>query len=84
MKKRVHFQEERMRLAASLRLLRKERQYTQQEAADSIGLDRTTYTAYEQGKNLPNVFILERIAALYKISIDDIVHNPDVEYLFLE
>lgn len=71
-------------LATSLRLLREEHRYSQQKVADMIGIDRTTYTAYETAKNMPNVFILDRIAGLYKISVDDILHNPDVAYLFQE
>ncbi len=84
MKKILVSEKEKEKLAASLRLLREEHKYTQQQLANQICVDRSTYSAYELAKNLPNVFILDYIATLYKISIDDILHNPDVEYLFSE
>lgn len=84
MGKRIAAKTEIQKLAASLRLLREEHEYTQQQVADAVGIDRSTYTTYEAAKNVPNVFILNRIAGLYKISVDDILHNPDVAYLFQE
>lgn len=84
MGKRIAAKAEIQKLAASLRLLRKEHEYTQQQVADAVGIDRSTYTTYEAAQNVPNVFILNRIAGLYKISVDDILHNPDVAYLFQE
>ncbi|MEZ3497685.1 MAG: helix-turn-helix domain-containing protein [Lachnospiraceae bacterium] len=82
MGKRIAAKADILRLAASLRFLRQEREYTQQEIADAAGIERTTYTTYETARNIPNVFILARIAELYGISVDDILHNPDVAYLF--
>ena len=84
MGKRIATKTEIQKLAASLRLLREEHEYTQQQVADAVGIDRSTYTAYEVAKNMPNVFILDCIAGLYKISVDDILHNPDVAFLFKE
>lgn len=84
MRKRIADETDLLKLATSLRLLRQKHEYTQQQVADAVGIDRTTYTAYEAAKNMPNVFILDCIAGLYKISVDDILHNPDVAFLFKE
>lgn len=72
---------EKMALATSLSLLRKEQKYSQQQVADYVGVDRSTYAAYEIARNTPNVFILDRIAKLYGISIDSILHNSDLKKL---
>lgn len=84
MGKRIAAKADILRLAASLRLLRQEHEYTQQKVADAVGIDRSTYATYETARNIPNVFILARIAELYGLSVDDILHNPDVAYLFRE
>lgn len=84
MKSALDFEKGRIRLAASLRLFRVEHQYTQQNLAEWLCIKRCVYSSYEMGRNLPNIFLLDRIAALYGLSIDDILHNPDVEYLFSE
>lgn len=47
MGKRIAAKAEIRKLAASLRLLREEHEYTQQQVADAVGIDRSTYTAYE-------------------------------------
>lgn len=84
MGKRIATKTEIQKLADSLRLLRKGHKYTQQQVADWICIERSTYTTYEAAKNVPNIFILDSIAKLYKISVDDILHNPDVAHLFQE
>lgn len=69
-------------LASSLRALRREHQYTQQQLADLIGVKRLTYTNYELGKNRPNIFVLVRIAEVYGITVDAILHNTEVNRFF--
>lgn len=68
--------DQRQKLSASLRILRGEHKYTQREFADLIGITRAAYANYEIGKTLPNIFILDRIASAYGITIDTILHNP--------
>lgn len=82
MRKRIADETDLLKLAASLRLLREEHAYSQSKLADWVGVNRVSYTNYERAVNLPNVFILARIAELYGISVDDILHNPDVAYSF--
>lgn len=40
---------------------------TQQEIADRLGIDRTTYTKYESGKSEPNFEMLQKISSILKI-----------------
>lgn len=47
---------------------------TQQNVADALGLDRSTYSYYETGKTEPNIRALKILARLYNMSIDDLVY----------
>ena len=48
--------------------------YTQQNVADVLGLDRSTYSYYETGKTEPNIRGLKTLAKLYDLSIDDLLY----------
>lgn len=48
--------------------------YTQQNVADALGLDRSTYSYYETGKTEPNIRGLKILAKLYNLTIDDLVY----------
>ena len=47
--------------------------YTQQEIADILEIDRSTYAYYESGKTEPNMQKLKKIANLYGLSSDDLI-----------
>ena len=47
---------------------------TQQNVADALGLDRSTYSYYETGKTEPNIRGLKILAKLYNLTIDDLVY----------
>ena len=47
---------------------------TQQNVADVLGLDRSTYSYYETGKTEPNIRGLKTLARLYNLTIDDLVY----------
>lgn len=57
--------------------------YTQQEVADLLNLNRTTYTKYETGVSEPSYDILKKIAAIYGVDINSILgeenFKPKVE-----
>ena len=56
-------------LAKQMRLLRKTNNYTQQQIADILQIDRTTYTAYELCKNTPDIMLLDAFAKIFSVSI---------------
>lgn len=64
-------------LAKQMRLLRKTNNYTQQQIADILQIDRTTYTAYELCKNTPDIMLLDAFAKIFSVSIDYIL-NIDI------
>lgn len=48
---------------------RKEKGITQAELANTLGLKPTTIASWEQGKSLPSISMLYRLAAYYKKTI---------------
>ena len=61
-------------LAKHLRELRKVNNYTQDYVASALGVIRQTYSHYETGKRTPNSEMLYKLAGLYDISVDDLLH----------
>lgn len=53
-----------------LREYRRRYHLTQQDVADYLGVQRSTYARYEEGTNRPNFKVLIRLADLYGISVD--------------
>lgn len=47
--------------------------FTQQQIADLLNLNRTTYTKYETGVSEPSFDILKKIAAIYGVDINSIL-----------
>lgn len=65
---------ERKAIGQGLRSLRQSHKLRQWQVSEKVEISRFTYAAYESGKNMPSVFTLYKIAALYGITIDDIMH----------
>lgn len=47
--------------------------YSQQNIADLLGINRSTYTYYESGKTKPDIETLRILARLYDITIDELI-----------
>ena len=70
-------------LVTMLRRLRDKYGYTQQYVADHLGVGKSTYTQYEIGSRRIPVDMLVRVAALYNVSMDEILGNstrPDTPH----
>ena len=66
----------------TIRRLRKERRLTQQQVADYLGVDRSTYAYYESGRTKINIDILIRLAHFFQVSLAMLVgEEPPVEVL---
>lgn len=52
-------------LPARLRHLRKQNELTQQQVADGLGMNRSAYGAYEEGRAEPNLHMLSRLSSYY-------------------
>lgn len=56
-------------IAENIRALRKSHKLTQQEVADILALDRSTYTFYEIGKTNPQPESLRKLSDTYNVTI---------------
>ena len=61
-------------LPEKLKELRKMNNYTQDYVAEVLGVVRQTYSHYETGKRTPYATALYKLAGLYNISLEDLLH----------
>lgn len=57
----------------NLKKLRKEKKLTQEEIANILKIDRTTYSKYETGDSEPNIDTIIALADIFETSIDKII-----------
>ena len=50
---------------------------TQQQVADVLGLDRSTYAYYESGKTTPDIKSVNKLLKLFNISYYELMEEPD-------
>ncbi len=53
-----------------LSILRKERNWSQQETADKLGIAKSTYAGYESGYREPSLHSLLQLAGLFNTTVD--------------
>ena len=61
-------------LGNRLRELRKVNGFTQDYVASTLGVIRQTYSHYESGRRTPSPAAIYKLAGLYNISADDLLH----------
>ena len=61
-------------LPQKLKELRKVNNYTQDYVAEVLGVVRQTYSHYETGQRTPDAEAFYKLAGLYNISVDDLLH----------
>lgn len=64
-------------IAETLRLLRVQADFSQQNVADILNINRSTYTYYETGKTTPDVRTLYKISKIFGVPIE--IFFPDEE-----
>ena len=60
-------------MAITLKAARVNVDLSQQEAANRLGISKSTLGNYEKYKTIPDIEMSKRIAALYNRSVDDII-----------
>ncbi len=68
-----------MKFNEKLKLLRKQKDLSQEQIANYIGVGQTTYSRYEDLKTYPDIFVIKKLANLYGITIDQLVSDIDEE-----
>ena len=61
-------------LAENLAALRRSRGLSQEKVAEAVGVTRQAVAKWEQGETAPDVLHSDALAALYDVSLDDLVH----------
>ncbi len=61
-------------LAMKLKELRKAHGYTQDDVASVLNVGRKAYSHYETGRNTPSHESLYKLAGLYSIPVEDLLH----------
>lgn len=64
-----------------LRTIRKNRNMTQKELADRLGLVKSSISMYENGKHEPNIETLNRIAACLDVPVSYLISSEQTEAL---
>lgn len=59
----------------NLKLLRKAKGMTQEEAADLISVTRQTVSSYESGRTQPDLETLKRLAEVYQADLNDVLYG---------
>ena len=65
-----------MNIGANIKKIRKDKGLQQKQVALEIGLDQSNYNKIENSKREPSVDVLNKIANLFGVTVDDIL-NPD-------
>lgn len=60
------------RITNSVQTLRQKARVTQEALAEAVGVSRQTIIAIERGNYAPSVFLALKIAAYFKVSVEDI------------
>lgn len=60
-------------LGESLRRLREKSGYTQQQIANVLNIDRSTYSYYELGKTSPDISTLLTLAGIFSLSLEELL-----------
>jgi len=66
-------------LSENLTILRKRHHYSQETAAEKIGVSRQALAKWETGESIPDIDKCMRMAELYKVSLDDLVNYSQKE-----
>lgn len=63
-------------LGTQLQQVRQSCQLTQADVASQLYVTRQTISRWEQGKTMPNIYALQDLAAVYHVSLDELVGTP--------
>ncbi|ENQ0442698.1 helix-turn-helix transcriptional regulator [Listeria monocytogenes] len=67
-----------MELNEKLQLLRKEKNWTQEQLAEELYVSRTAVSKWENKKGYPSIDSLKRISEIFSISIDELLSGDEL------
>ncbi len=66
-------------ISKTLKKLRENNGYTQQQVANALNIERSTYTYYETGKTTPDINTIIKLAKIFNISYTEMLENEEKE-----
>ena len=64
-------------LSLTLKKLRENSGYTQQQIADVLNIDRSTYAYYETGKTTPDINTIIKLSKIFNVPYTEIFENEE-------
>lgn len=64
-----------IKIGTFLKLLRKEKNLTQEQLAEQLGVSNRTVSRWENGNNMPDISLLSEIAEFYDVSIPELIYR---------
>jgi len=65
-------------ISITLKRLRQNNSFTQQQVADALNIDRSTYAYYESGKTTPDINALIKLARVFNVSFNDLLEDENL------
>lgn len=64
-----------IKIGTFLKLIRKEKNLTQEQLAEQLGVSNRTVSRWENGNNMPDISLLSEIAEFYDVSIPELIYG---------
>ena len=64
-----------IKIGTFLKLLRKEKNLTQEQLVEQLGVSNRTVSRWENGNNMPDISLLSEIAEFYDVSIPELIYG---------
>lgn len=68
-----------IRMGKKLKRLRENFNLTQQQVAEALGIDRSTYAYYELGRTTPDLDKIDKLQRLYQVQYQDLIDYDEEE-----
>ena len=68
-----------IKIGEFLKELRKQKNLTQQEAADALFVSQKTISRWETGEGIPDISIIQDVAKFYDVTVDEILEGTKKE-----
>lgn len=69
-------------VSEKLKTLRNAYCMTQNEVAEVLGMSRTSFSKYENGATLPPLKVLRKLAKIYNVPIEYLIHDNSTSVVF--
>ncbi len=68
---------ESLQIGENLKKFRKACALSQQQVADAVNIERSSYTCYETGKSIPPIPTAVKLARAFGVTVDDLISNSN-------